>query len=71
MANQYLDYLIDPNFQGVNRFFVLTFENINDRIEHRQYFLPTRVVKDYNVKKKKKIFFYQSIKNNLRTYNNI
>ena len=24
---QYLDYLIGPNFRGVNRFFVLSFEN--------------------------------------------
>ena len=25
--NQYLDFLIDPTFQGVNRLFVLSFEN--------------------------------------------
>ena len=25
--NQYLDYLIDPNFLGVNRLFVLSFED--------------------------------------------
>ena len=25
--NQYLDYLLDPSFQGVTRFFVLPFEN--------------------------------------------
>ena len=25
--NQYLDYLIDPTFQGVNRHFVLSFED--------------------------------------------
>ena len=25
--NQYLDYLIDPGFQGVNRLFILSFEN--------------------------------------------
>ena len=25
--NQYLDFLIDPNVQGVNRLFVLLFEN--------------------------------------------
>ena len=25
--NQYLDYSIDPNFVGVNRLFVLSFEN--------------------------------------------
>ena len=26
----YLDYLIDPSFQGVNRLFVLLFENKTD-----------------------------------------
>ena len=25
--NQYLEYLIDPSFQGVNKLFVLSFEN--------------------------------------------
>ena len=25
--NQYVDFLIDPSFQGVNRLFVLSFEN--------------------------------------------
>ena len=30
--NQYLDLLIDPSFQGVNRLFILSFEdNINNR----------------------------------------
>ena len=35
--NSYLDYLIDPSFQGVNRLFALSFEN---RIGHIEYFLP-------------------------------
>ena len=30
--NRYLNYLINPSFQGVNRLFVLSFENENDRI---------------------------------------
>ena len=29
--NRYLDYLIDPNFHGVNRLFVLSFLNDDDR----------------------------------------
>ena len=32
--NQYLDFLIDPCFQGVIRLFVLSFENENDRAAH-------------------------------------
>ena len=29
--NQYLNHLVDPSFQGVNRLFELSFENENDR----------------------------------------
>ena len=32
--NQYLNHLVDPRFQGVNRLFVLSFENENDRTSH-------------------------------------
>ena len=38
--NRYLDYLIDPSFHGVNRIFVLLFENRTDRKVHTGYFLP-------------------------------
>ena len=38
--NRYLDYLIDPNFHGVNRIFVLLFENRTDRKVHTGYYLP-------------------------------
>ena len=38
--NRYLDYLIDPNFHGVNRIFVLLFENRTDRKVHTGCFLP-------------------------------
>ena len=34
IKNQYLDILIDPSFQGVNRPFVLLFENEEDRKVH-------------------------------------
>ena len=39
--NSFLDYLIDPSFQGVNRLFVLSFENNDHRISYKQYILPT------------------------------
>ena len=29
--NQYLNHLVDPSYQGVNRLFVLSFENKNGR----------------------------------------
>ena len=40
--NQYLDYLIDPSFQGINRLFVLSFETNTDRKTHRMLFSKCR-----------------------------
>ena len=44
--NQYLDF---PRFQGINRLFVLSFENGDDRKLHTGYYLPKVEIKDYNV----------------------
>ena len=41
IPNQYLDFLIEPSFQGVNRFFVISFENKVDRTLNRKYYIPT------------------------------
>ena len=37
--NRYLNLLINPSFQGVNRLFVLSFENENGRTSHSTYYL--------------------------------
>ena len=34
VKNKYLNYLINSSFQGVNRLFVSSFENEDDRISH-------------------------------------
>ena len=47
--NRYLNHLINPSFQGVNRLFVLSFENENDRTSHSNYYLPKVEKKDYIV----------------------
>ena len=47
--NRYLNHLINPSFQGVNRLFVLLFKNENDRTSHSTYYLPKVEIKDYNV----------------------
>ena len=47
--NQYLDYLLDPSFQGVNRLFVLLFNANGSRIGHSRYYLPNAKVEDYIV----------------------
>ena len=55
--NRYLNYLINPSFQGVNRLFVLSFENENGRTSHSTYYLPKVQVKDCNVMIDGKNFF--------------
>ena len=47
--NRYLNYLINPSFQGVNRLFVLSFDDENDRTSHSTYYLPKVEIKDFNV----------------------
>ena len=69
--NQYLNFLIDPSFQGVNRLFILLFENEDDRKVSTGYYFPKVEIKDYNVMFDGKIFFDQPVKNNLRTYDNV
>ena len=48
--NQYLNHLIDPSFQGVNRLFALSFENENGRTLNSGYYLPKIEIKDKNIK---------------------
>ena len=38
--NNNLNYLIDPTFTKVNRLFVLSFENENDRTSFSKYYVP-------------------------------
>ena len=65
--SQYLDYLIDPSFQGVNRFFVLSFEiNAHQTIQTRKFF-PAVEMKDSNAMTNGKLFFDQPVKNNMGT----
>ena len=69
--NRYLNHLLDPSFQGVNRLFVLSFENEDDRTSHSTYYLPKVEIKDYNVMIDGRNFFDQPINSDLKTYENI
>ena len=69
--NPNLNHLDEPNFQGVNRFFALAFENDDDRTSYNEYYLPTVEIKDYNIMINGENFFDQPIKNNKVTYDNI
>ena len=48
--NRHLNHLVDLIFLGVNRLFVLSFENENNRTSYSNYYLPKVTVKDCNVK---------------------
>ena len=69
--NPNLNHLVEPSFQGVNRLFVLAFENDDDRASDDQYYLPTVEIKYYNIMINGENVFDQPIKNNKVTYENI
>ena len=61
--NNNLNYLIDPTFSNVNRLFVLSFENEDDRTSYYKYYMPSVKIKDYNVLIDVNAFFELPIKN--------
>ena len=69
--NPNLNHLVEPSFQGINRFFVLAFENDTQRKSHSNYYIPNVEIKDYNIMINGENFFDQPIKNNKVTYENI
>ena len=71
LQNQYLDFLINPSFQGVNKLFVSSFEDNDRRRCCKKYYLPLAEIKDYNIVTDGQNVFDQPVKNNLRTYSNI
>ena len=69
--NANLNHLIEPSFQGVNRLFVLAFENDTQRTSNKRYYIPNVEIKDYNVMIDGKNFFDQPVKNDKVTYENV
>ena len=69
--NPNLNYLIEPSFQGINRLFVLAFENDAQATSSKGYYLPNVEIKHYNVVINGENFFDQPIKDNKVTYENI
>ena len=64
--NNKLNYLIDPKFTNVNRFFVLLFTRTNagdNRDSFSHYYVPNVEIKDYNVLVDGKCFFDFPVKN--------
>ena len=60
--NNNLNSLIDPTFTNVNRLFILTFENEDDRSSFSKYYLPKTEIKDFNVLLDGKPFFEVPVK---------
>ena len=69
--NPNINHLVEPSFLGVNRLFILAFEDDAQRTAHDSYYLPTVEIKDYNIMINDENFFDQPIKNNKVTYENI
>ena len=69
--NPNLNHLVERSFQGVNRLFVLAFENDDDRTDHEKSYVPTVEIKDYKIMINGENFFDQPIKNKKTTYENI
>ena len=67
--NQYLDFLIDPSFQGVNGLFVLSFEDKEQSCS--KYYLPIGEINNYIVMIDGQSIFDQPVRNVLIKYDNI
>ena len=69
--NNNLNYLTDLTFSNVNRLFVLSFENEDDRTSYYKYYVPNVDIKDYNVLIDGNAFFELPVKNIEQTYKKI
>ena len=68
VANNNLNYLIDPTFTNENRLFVLSYKNETDRTSLSKYYVPSVEVKDFNVLTDGKQFFEIPVKNKEEAY---
>ena len=66
--NNNLSCLIDPTFTNVNRLFVLSFENKEDRTSFSKYYVSKVEIKDFNVLIDGKPFFEIPVKNKEEAY---
>ena len=76
-ANNLTRFAPDASFQGVNRLFVLAFDNTengNNKVEresHRKYFLPRVNITNYNVFIDGRHFYDQPINDQIKKHNEI
>ena len=60
--NKNLNRLFQPSFQGMNRLFILVFENDIQNTSHSGYYLPNVELKDYKIMINGESLFGQPIK---------
>ena len=60
--NPNLNHLVERSFQGINRLFVLAFENDAQWISNNKYYLPNVEKKNYSVMIDGKNFLDQPVK---------
>ena len=48
-SNPNLNHFVEPSFQGINRLFVLAFENDTEKTRTWIYYIPKVEIKNYNV----------------------
>ena len=75
-TNNVIRFPLDASFQGVNRLFVLVFNNVNDdnkveRNGHKKHFLPRADITKYNVLIEGRNFYDQPISDQIRKYDEI
>ena len=76
-SNNVTRFPLDASFQGVNRRFVLAFDNPNngdnkiERDSHRKYFLPRVNITNYNVLIDSRNFYDQPINDQIKKYDEI
>ena len=73
-ANNVTRFILDASFQGVNRLFVLAFNNganIVQRDSHKNYFLPRVSITNYNVLIDGRDFYDQPINDQIKKYDEI
>ena len=63
--------MIVTSFYGINRVYVLSFEDNVFRTGRTEYFLPKVEIKDYNDMIDSNKIFDQLVKNDVRTYGSI
>ena len=66
--NRKLNHLVEPSSQGVNRVFVLAFEDDEQRTSNKRYYIPNVEIKGYNVMITEKNVLDQPVKNNIWKY---